>query len=91
MHALSAKLSWTHLKTLIYINDNLKRSFYTEMCKMEKWSTRTLQERIDAMLYERTAISKKPNETIQNELNKLKDTQQLTPDLVLKTLIFWTF
>lgn len=91
MHALSAKLSWTHLKTLIYINDNLKRSFYAEMCKMEKWSTRTLQERIDAMLYERTAISKKPNETIQNELNKLKDTQQLTPDLVFKDPYFLDF
>ncbi|MDD2982595.1 MAG: PDDEXK nuclease domain-containing protein [Crocinitomicaceae bacterium] len=58
---------------------------------MEKWSTRTLQERIDAMLYERTAISKKPNETIQNELNKLKDTQQLTPDLVFKDPYFLDF
>lgn len=61
------------------------------MCKVEKWSTRTLQERIDAMLYERTSISKKPNQTIQNELNVLKDTQQLTPDLVFKDPYFLDF
>lgn len=50
------------------MDDPLKRSFYIEMCKMEKWSTRTMQERINSMLYERTAISKKPEETIKSEL-----------------------
>lgn len=58
--ALRRQLTWTHLKTLIYIDDKLKRSFYIEICKMERWSTRTLEERINSMLYERTAISKKP-------------------------------
>ena len=73
LHAVSAELSWTHLKKLIYIEDELKRSFYIEICKHEKWSTRTLQERINSRLYERTAISKKPEETIKNELDiKLK-------------------
>lgn len=65
---LQRQLSWSHIKSLIYMDDPLKRSFYIEMCKMEKWSTRTMQERINSMLYERTAISKKPEETIKSEL-----------------------
>ena len=58
--ALRRQFSWTHLKTLMYIENSLKREFYIEMCKIERWSSRQLQERIQSMLYERTAISKKP-------------------------------
>ena len=54
------------------------------MCKLEKWSSRQLQERIQSMLYERTAISKKPEITIQNELGLLKNQQQLNPDLIFR-------
>jgi len=64
------------------MEDALKREFYIEMCKLEKWSSRQLQERIKSMLYERTAISKKPDETIQQELALLKSEQQLSTDLV---------
>ena len=82
--ALRRQLSWTHFKTIIYIDDPLKRSFYTEMCRTEKWSTRRLAERIDSMLFERTALSKKPEETIRMELQQLADTGDFTPNLVLK-------
>jgi predicted nuclease of restriction endonuclease-like (RecB) superfamily len=54
------------------------------MCKLEKWSVRVFQERIQSMLYERTAISKKPELTIQNDLEQLKHEQKLSPDLVFK-------
>ena len=69
--ALRRQLPWTHIKTMIYIDDEVKRSFYVEMCKLETWSSRTLQERIKSMLYERTAISKKPRETIKTDLKLL--------------------
>ncbi|RLA83447.1 MAG: cytoplasmic protein, partial [Epsilonproteobacteria bacterium] len=62
VHSLSAKLTWTHFKTIIYIEDNLKRDFYIGMIKLDRWSTRTLKDRIDSQLYERTALSKKPDE-----------------------------
>ena len=62
VYALSRKLSWTHFRTIIYLDDQLKRDFYAEMCRVENWSTRTLQKKIDSMLYERTALSKKPEE-----------------------------
>jgi predicted nuclease of restriction endonuclease-like (RecB) superfamily len=77
-------LSWTHLKTLIYVDDPLKRNFYIELCRLENWSSRQLQERIQSMLFERSAISRKPTEVIQQELLQLRDDQQVTPELVLK-------
>jgi predicted nuclease of restriction endonuclease-like (RecB) superfamily len=89
--ALRRQLSWTHIKTLIYIDDELKRSFYIEMCKLEKWGTRILQERVNSMLYERTAISKKPEETIKNELDQLGKNGQITPDLVFRDPYFLDF
>lgn len=91
VYALRRQLSWTHIRTLIYIDDEIKRSFYLEMCKLEKWGTRILQERINSMLYERTAISKKPEETIKNELQQLKDTAKITPDMVFRDPYFLDF
>lgn len=61
------------------------------MCKLEKWSVRTFRERINSMLFERTAISKKPELTIQNDLETLKNHQQLSPDLVFKDPYFLDF
>lgn len=85
------QLSWSHFKELIYIEDEIKRQFYIEMCKIEKWSVRTFRERIQSMLYERTAISKKPEETIKNELNQLRDEQKMTPELVFRDPYFLDF
>ncbi|TAD85324.1 MAG: DUF1016 domain-containing protein [Bacteroidetes bacterium] len=91
IYAVSRELSWTHLRSIIYIDEPLKRTFYIEMCKLERWSTRVLQERINSMLYERTAISKKPELTIQNELELLKNNQQISPDFVFRDPYFLDF
>jgi predicted nuclease of restriction endonuclease-like (RecB) superfamily len=91
VHSLSAQLTWTHIRNLIYIEDSLKRDFYTQMCIHEHWSVRTLQERVDSMLYERTAISKKPALTITNDLAALKNEKKLTPDLVFHDPYFLDF
>ncbi len=61
------------------------------MCKLEKWSVRTFQERINSLLYERTAISKKPEQTIKNELDLLKSAQLVSPDLVFRDPYFLDF
>ncbi|MGL5488997.1 MAG: PDDEXK nuclease domain-containing protein [Shewanella sp.] len=82
--ALRRQLSWTHIKTLIYIDDPLKRDFYSQMAICEHWSTRTLDERIGAMLFERTAISKQPDETIRAELAALREQGQFNEQLLLK-------
>lgn len=91
VYALRIELSWTHIRQLIFIDDELKRTFYIEMCKLEKWSSRTLQNRINSMLFERTAISKNPEETIKNDLAKLEKEQKLNPDLVFRDPYFLDF
>ena len=71
--ALRRQLGWTHFKELIPLKDELKRDFYAEMCRVERWSTRTLRQKIDGMLFERTALSKKPDELIRKELAALRE------------------
>lgn len=83
--AVQRQLSWTHLKTLAYENDPLKRNFYLEMTKLHSWNTRTLAEQIDKMLFERTAIATKPQEQIEKALNELKDEKMIHPDLLFKS------
>jgi len=82
--SLLRQLSWTHFLSLIYLKDPLQREFYAEMCRIERWSTRTLQAKIASMLYERTALSKKPDELIRHELDTLRETDQMTPGLVFQ-------
>ena len=91
IYALSRELSWTHLRSLIYVKNALKRDFYIEMVKLEKWSSRLLRERMNSMLYERTAISKKPDKTIDNDLKLLKNKEHMSPDLVFRDPYFLDF
>lgn len=78
------QLSWSHFKEIIYIDNCLKREFYAEMCRVERWSVRTLQKKIDSMLYERTAISRKPEELAKQELAELRFNDKISPDLVFR-------
>ena len=84
VHSLSAQLGWTHFRDILPLQNSLQRDFYAEMCRVERWSTRTLRDKIDSMLFERTAISKKPEATINAEIDQLRTTDQLTPDLVFR-------
>jgi len=81
---LSGELSWSHFKEIIYLKEPLQRDFYIEMCRMEKWSVRQLRERIDSMLYERTAISKKPAALIKKELAALRTSENVSTDLIFR-------
>jgi len=51
---------------------------------VERWSVRTLRKKIQGMLYERTAISRKPEELARQELVALQDDDRMTPDLVFR-------
>jgi predicted nuclease of restriction endonuclease-like (RecB) superfamily len=81
---LSRQLSWSHFSALLPLSQPLQREFYAEMCRIEGWSVRTLRERINAMFYERTALSKQPDALIQEELALLRSRGDVTPALVLK-------
>lgn len=84
VQSLIAQLGWTHFLHIIPLKEDLQRDFYAEMCRVERWSTRTLASKIDSMLYERTAISKQPEEVAKAEIAKLRAEDQLTPALVFK-------
>ena len=89
--SLIRQLSWTHFIALIPLKDSLQRDFYAEMCRVEHWSVRTLRDKIDGMLYERTAISKKPAKLIKKELAELRDKDKLTPDLRFQGSLYSRF
>lgn len=88
---LSRQLSWSHFTQLIPIEDRLKREFYAEMCRVERWSTRTLRHKIGHLLYERTAVAKKPDELIEQDITTLRDEDRLTPDMVFRDPYFLDF
>jgi predicted nuclease of restriction endonuclease-like (RecB) superfamily len=82
--SLIRQLTWTHFIALIPIKEDVKRDFYAEMCRVEKWNVRTLRNKIDSMLFERTALSKKPEELVALEMEALKKEDRLTPDLIFR-------
>lgn len=81
---LSQKLSWSHFVEIVKMDTDIKRKFYTTMCMNENWSVRTLKERVDSALFERTAISKKPEQTIINDLQLLTNENKMTTDLFFR-------
>jgi predicted nuclease of restriction endonuclease-like (RecB) superfamily len=84
VQSLIAQLGWTHFLHIIRLDDPLKRDFYAEMCRIERWSTRMLEKKIGGMLFERTALSRKPEKLAAMELKQLREEDKLTPDLVFR-------
>ena len=80
---LSRQLSWSHFHALLPIKDPLARDFYAEMCRIENWDVRTLRQKIGGMLYQRTALSKRPEAVISPEIGKLRE-GQMSPDTVFR-------
>lgn len=81
---VSQQLSWSHFVELLKVSDDLKRDFYISMCRHEQWSVRVLRERIDSMLYERTALAKQPEKLIRQELQALDSGNSVTPEIFIK-------
>jgi hypothetical protein len=82
--ALGTQLGWTHFRQIIPIDDPLTRDFYAEMCRIERWSTRTLEKKVGSMFFERTALSRRPDKLIRQELKGLREEDKVTPDLVFR-------
>ena len=87
-YAVRTQLTWTHLRSLMSIDDELQRSFYIEMVRLEHWDTRTLDQKIDSLFYERTALSRKPEALIKQELKQIQSSNSLTPDAVFRSSYF---
>jgi hypothetical protein len=89
--SLIRQLTWTHFIALIPITDPLKRDFYAEMCRVQRWNVRTLRKQIGSMLFERTALSKKPESLVEYEIERLRKEDRLSPDLVFRDPYFLGF
>ena len=88
VYAVRTQLSWTQLRSLMGLKDQLERQFYMQMCSLENWDTRTLDAKIDQQLYQRTAISRKPEDVIRRELETAKESNRLQPDMVFRSTYF---
>jgi predicted nuclease of restriction endonuclease-like (RecB) superfamily len=82
--SLSQALSWSHFIEIFPLKQPLEREYYAEMCRIERWSVRTLRERISSQLYLRTAISKQPEAVIQAEISHLRSGGQMTSDMIFR-------
>ncbi len=87
----STQLSWSHFVELLPLKDDLQREFYLQLCRYERWNVKQLRDKIDGMLYERTAISGKADEFIKQELKELSENNSLSADLVFKNPYFLSF
>lgn len=81
---LSRELSWSHFVEILPLKQPLEREYYAELCRVERWSVRTLRERIASQLYLRTSIAKQPEAVVQAEISHLRAGGQMTPDLVFR-------
>ena len=91
VQALAGRLSWSHFVEILPMKNRLKRDFYTEMCRIERWSVRTLRHKIAQLLYERTAVASKPAKLIEQDLAALRKEDRMTPDLVFRDPYFLDF
>lgn len=88
---LARQLYWSHFMEVIPLKDELQREFYLTLAASERWGRDKLRKEIDSMLFERTAISGKPDEFIKKELSTLRDDNVMSPDLVFKSPYFLEF
>ncbi|MCM1452094.1 MAG: PDDEXK nuclease domain-containing protein [Clostridium sp.] len=88
VYATRRQLYWSHLRSIMYVKDELERQFYIEMTALEHWDTRTLDEKIDKQLYLTTALSRRPEDVIRKQLDKLRETQTLNPDMIFRSSYF---
>ncbi|MBU0702058.1 DUF1016 family protein [bacterium] len=91
LSTLSKELSWSHFVEILQVRDGLAREFYAEMCRLERWSVRILRKKISGMMFERTAIAKKPDTVIKMELASLREEDKLSPDLIFRDPYFLDF
>ena len=82
--SLAQTLSWSHFIEILPLKQPLERAYYAELCRVERWSVRTLRERIASQLYLRTAIAKQPETVVRAEIDHLRAGGQMTPELVFR-------
>jgi predicted nuclease of restriction endonuclease-like (RecB) superfamily len=86
--AVSHKLSWTHYRKLIRIENPKARAWYLQEAARQNWSVRALERQIDKLYYERL-LSSRDSDSVEAEAKQkvaeLKaEDRQLWPKDVLR-------
>ena len=89
--SLIRQLSWTHFIALLPIKNPLERDFYAELSRVEGWSVSRLRQKIDSMLFQRTALSRKPEKLARKELNAFAPMANGCRTWSFVTPTFWIF
>jgi predicted nuclease of restriction endonuclease-like (RecB) superfamily len=71
-HSVSTKLTWTHYRILLRVQDAKAREWYTQEAIDNGWSVRALDRQIDKLYYERLLMSKDKTPVIQEAENHTK-------------------
>jgi predicted nuclease of restriction endonuclease-like (RecB) superfamily len=79
-YALRSKLTWTHHRLIMRVENRDAQTYYIKECDEQNWSSRTLERNINTAYFQRTLssktedITKQPNDTqVQNIKDFIKD------------------
>ena len=89
-HSVSAKLSWTHYKKLISIENETARVWYMNEAIQNNWSTRALSRQVSKLYYERL-LSSKEKAPVLKEAKEQTDLVQVNPKDVLRDPYIFDF
>ena len=67
--SLSPKLSWTHYRRLLRIENDKVRAFYADECVKSGWSVRQLDRQINSFFYERL-LSSQDKDAVKKEIEQ---------------------
>jgi len=85
---LLKRLSYTHFVQLMPLDDLLKRSFYEIECIKGTWSVSVLKRQIHSLLYERTGLSRKPEQLV----SRIEDTSPISKPMdIIKSVYAFEF
>jgi predicted nuclease of restriction endonuclease-like (RecB) superfamily len=62
--AVRSELTWTHYRSLMRLPDD-QRAFYERATVAGRWSSRELDRQVNPMLYERIALSRRPEQVLE--------------------------
>ena len=78
---LKMRLSWTHHRILLKVNNKKAKQFYLKEADENNWSTRALERQVNSLYYERIISSQNEEEVKREAIEK---TQELIPEDLLK-------
>ena len=80
-YSLRSKLTWTHYRLLMRVENENAKNFYIEECIKSNWSTRQLERQITTLFYERL-LSSKDKEKVSKEIFKLEPQIKKAKDII---------